>query len=267
MIHWWHRRRIDRYFAGRLDARGEAEMRGVLGRCAACRRHYQLHLVAEAATPAAGDPALDRLWRGIARAAGRPQESTTSPRRPARWTLAAVVAAAAAWLVIVRPYRVADPVPRGAADAASGPVLHIFRPRSASTAQPISDGRIRTGDGLLFAYTNPDGAFTHLMVFAVDESYAVHWYYPAYEHAGDDPQAVPIVQTSEGVELREEIKHALRPGSVRLHALFLREPHRVLEIEAMIRDVVERPRRRIHEDVRLPIPGSILRSELLTVEP
>ena len=63
----------------------------------------------------------------------------------------------------------------------------------------------------------------------------MHWYYPAYRALGEDPAAIPILPGTTGIELGEEIRQRAAPGTARIYALFLREPHRVLEIEALVR--------------------------------
>jgi hypothetical protein len=165
-----------------------------------------------------------------------------------------------------------NPVARGGAlDVAGAPAIHVFRSVSAHAAEPIGTGPIRAGDGLLFAYTNPDPQLTHLMIFAVaptdTQAVAVRWYYPAYRQLGENPEALAILPGTAGMELGEEIHHPLSPGPVRIYALFLREPHRVLEIESLIQKVIEEPRRPVTEETWLPLPGSMQSSLLVQVTP
>lgn len=274
---WWHHRAIDRYFEGRLDAEGEVVMRARLERCAACRAHYDRHLVVEAALSGDGSGATDRLWRSIQRAA--PVAPVRAGRRASTPRLAlggAVLGAAAILLVAIprldssptRGPMITDPVPRGNADAVNTPTLHVFRSVSAHAAEPLADGAsIRARDGLLFAYSSSDPALTHLMVFGIDVAYGVHWYYPAFLRAGDNPEAVPIVAGGQGIELGEEIRHDLPPGPLRIVALFLREPRRVAEVEELVRANVAGPRRTLDAPVSLPVPGSVEPSVMLRVVP
>jgi len=230
------------------------------------------------------------LWHGILLATGRPplSDGTGWASTPAsaqsflawfrgpRGHLALAGALASLLIVVIaghdavirRRPAVGEPVARGELPATpQAPALHIFRSISDRAAEPIGAGPIHAGDGLLFAYTNPDPGLPHLMVFAIDAGYGVHWYYPAFQRAGENPEAVPILPGTTGTELGEEIRHALRPGPVRIYALFLREPHRVLEIETLIRQVLEGPRRLSTDATRLPLPGSAQPSILLEVEP
>jgi hypothetical protein len=282
MTHWWHDRLVNDYFGGRLRVRGEDRMRARLGRCASCRARYRRHLIVEAAMPAGDQGALDRLWQGIARDGGiAPGSAAQAPSSRARFALRGALAVAAAAGILAIAIRlpshdsrrsIVDPVSRGGALYVTGtPAIHVFRSVGEHAAEPIGAGPIRAGDGLLFAYTNPDPQLTHLMIFAVapadGQTVAVHWYYPAYRQLGEDPQAMTILPGTTGMELGEEIRHPLRPGPVRIYALFLREPHQVLEIESMIRQVIEEPHRPVTEETRLPLPGSVQSSVLVQVTP
>lgn len=279
MTHWWHDRLVDDYFDGRLRVRAESRLRARIGRCASCRARYRRHLVVEAAMPGGDERALERLWQGIAAAGGiatpRPAPAPRSrARRLAIW--GALAAAAIAVIAVRLPSRdlgrsTAAPVARGGAtDLTGAPVIHVFRSVSDHAAEPIGAG-IHARDGLLFAYTNPDPQLRYLMIFAVaqtdTQAIAVHWYYPAYRRLGEDPEAVSILPGTTGIELGEEIRQALRPGAVRIYALFLREPHRVLEIESIVRQIIEEPRRPVTEETRLPLAGSVQSSLLVQVTP
>jgi hypothetical protein len=282
MTCWRHGRVVDRYFEGRLDANAEARMRARLARCARCRARYERQLVVEAAlTGGDGAPAADRLWRGIQSATDRTASAavgTSAPRTAsARWLpLGAAAVGAAAILIValprapspMRPPTSPEPVARGDERAVTLPALHVFRSVSSHTTAPLADGAtIGAREGLLFAYSSLDPAFTHLMVFAVDSRYGVHWYYPAYLRPGDDPPAIPIAPGRTGVELGEEIRHELPPGPVRVIALFLREPHRVLEIEELVREKLTEPRRPLADESPLLVRGAAQTSIMLRVTP
>ena len=237
----WHalaRRRIDRYFEGRLGRSSEARMRRHLGACDDCRARYQRHLLAEAALPDGERRAEDRGWQGILAAAQAPAHAAPAPRamRLALPVLAVAGAAAAALVLVPRLRDPAEPVERGgpSSGAPAAPALHLFRAVPGGTSAPLGD-RVRAGDGWLVAYSNPGAEARWLMVLAVDEACGVHWFYPAYERAGEDPAAVPIRTGAEGVELGEEIRHQLRPGRLALVGLFLARPLGVLAVEEAVR--------------------------------
>jgi hypothetical protein len=246
---------LDRYFAGAVGPRGHRRLRGHLDGCARCRDRYQRHLLAEALLPDGDRLQEDRLWRTI-RAGAAPVS-----RRPL--VLAALVVATALVLLVPRRH---DPVERGSgAGALAGPAIHLFRVDGPGRAAPV-DGKIRAGDGLVLAYSNPGNLYDRLMVFAVDEAYHVHWFYPAYQRPDEDPQAVAIVRGRSGVELGEEIRHPFAPGKLRVYALFLDGPERVSHVEAVIGEALARSHVPLDREAPLPLPGE-QRSQLLEVTP
>lgn len=272
MIHWSHRRLVDRYFAGDRDVRRAAAVRARVERCARCRDRYRRHMVAEAALPDGEAHQIERLWQGIQRetsAAVRGPAAVAAPRARGRLVLVGALATLAVFVGVRGALGPSEPVQRGATPAVAAPELHVFRSVGAHRAEPLGGGAgsIQARDGLLFAYSNGDPTLDHLMVFAVDSRYGVHWYYPAYQRAGEDPAAIPILRGTAGAELGEEIRHDLPPGPVRVYAIFMPDARRVLEVEAMLRRLVEEPRRSATEEVRLPIPGAVQQSELLEVRP
>ena len=281
MTCWRHGRVVDRYFEGRLDATGEARMRARLARCAQCRARYERQLAIEAALAGGDDaPAEDRLWRGVEAATDRTTNAPVGKSAPrtarARWLPLGAAAVGVVMILIVAlprspaPPRAAastEPVARGD-EGIVPPALHVFRSVSPHTTAPLVSGAtIRAHEGLLFAYSSLDPAFTHLMVFAVDAKYGVHWYYPAYLRPGEDPPAIPIAAGRAGVELGEEIRHDLPPGPMRVIALFLREPRGVLEIEALVRAQLADPRRPLDDDSPLSVRGAAQTSIMLHVTP
>jgi hypothetical protein len=272
MTCWRHGRAVDRYFEGRLDADGEARMRARLARCTRCRARYERQLAVEAALAGGDDAsAADRLWRGIAAATERTPSVPSAPRNPRWLPIGAAAIGGAVILLVALPRTRApsshEPVARGD-EAAVPPALHVFRSVSPHTTAPLANGATIGGrEGLLFAYSSLDPSFTHLMVFAVDARYGVHWYYPAYLRPGDDPPAIPIAAGRAGVELGEEIRHELPPGPMRVIALFLREPRGVLEIEALVRAQLAEPRRSLEDGSPLSVRGAAQASIMLRVMP
>jgi hypothetical protein len=215
MLDVLHRRRLDRSFCGSAPP---ARMREHLAACPRCRERYRRHLLAESALPDGEERAAERLWREIEGAAGR--------RPTRRWIFPLVLAGATAAMVLLARPR--PPVPRGPSTSLP-PSLHVFR-ASAGAVEPLA-GQLHTGDGLLFAYSNPGDTYRHLMVFADDGRGRVYWYYPPYQREGEDPAAVTIERHRAGVELREVIRQPLAPGPLRLHALFLTAPVTVRDVE------------------------------------
>ena len=251
---------LDRYFTRGLEPRTERAMRGHLGACGRCRDRYQRHLLAESLLPARERLTEDRLWRSI-RAAGVPAR--------ARWGWVSLLAlgAAAASLLLVPRLHTRVPVARGTGVAvAPGAHLHLYRVAAPGRAE-AAGGRIAAADALVLAYSNPGPVYDRLMVFAVDQSYRVHWFYPAFQRAGDDPEAITIARQRAGVELGEAISHPFLPGPLRVYALFLDRPLRVSRVEALVAETLARPGLSIASETLLPVPGAHQETQLLEVTP
>lgn len=115
--------------------------------------------------------------------------------------------------------------------------VHLYR--VAGTAAPTllekDHPDLGSGDGVLVSYTNLGPLpFDYLMVFAVDAQRQVTWLYPAWERASEDPLAIPVRKGAAEVELRSLIRPRWAAGPVAVHALFLRRPLGVHEVEALL---------------------------------
>jgi hypothetical protein len=193
-----------------------------------------------AASVRAGTAAIDRERAEHARA----------PRRPwlRGWSLVgfATTAALAVGLLVVRPAHrsqgtgdeVAGVRAKSASSAAaSAPErwagIGVYRVTGGGPPQRLGE-RISRDDGLLFTYTNLGARpFTHLMIFAVDGSGQVRWFYPAYQQAGTNPASIAI-QANANVPLAEVVRHPFATGPATFQALFSRRPLRVEEVEAWL---------------------------------
>jgi hypothetical protein len=245
VIHALHVRQIDRYFAGRLRPAAATEMLRRLWRCGACRVRYERHLLHERALPDGQARQQERLWGSIIASAGtaaRPSRSrppATKVEGQSLRSLSLLGAGALAGALLLaavgpRGKTVSGPVARGTpVEEAGAPTVHLFRTVGDHQTEPVA-GTIHADDGILIAYSNPGAELSYLMVFAVDAQGGVHWYYPAYEQPGQNPAAPAIRTHALGVELGEEIRHALPAGSLRMVALFLRRPLKVEEVEGMV---------------------------------
>jgi len=250
---------VDRYFTRGLGPRAEAGLRTHLRGCDRCSHRYRRHLLAESLLPEGEALAGERLWRGIRGA------RAVSPSRPA-WVALVLTAGAAAALLLLIPRLRTEPVERGGAGAPPvPPALHLYRVQGAGAA-PV-DARIARSDALLVAYSNPGEVYDHLMVFAVDHRYRVHWFYPPFLRAEEDPVAIPIARGRSGVELGEAISHDFAPGQLRVYALFLDRPERVSGIEALVGATLAAPAAPLGQEVLLPLGGAYQATRLLEVEP
>ena len=70
------------------------------------------------------------------------------------------------------------------------------------------------------------------MVFAVDSRGAVHWYFPAWTDAKENPLAMEIAHGDSLQKLPDAIRHPLVPGKLRVYGLFTDHALTVREVEA-----------------------------------
>jgi hypothetical protein len=278
MIHALHVRQIDRYFAGSLHPAAVTDMFRRLWRCGACRLRYERHLLAERALPDGDTRPADRLWRSIVASADTAAASSPAalPTPPAsgRWFRPSALVTAGALagaLVLVgigtRGRIVPAPVARGGdAEDPGAPTVHLFRSVGEHRTEPVAQ-TVHADDGILIAYSNPRAELSYLMVFAVDIRGDVHWYYPAYEQPGQNPAAPAIRTRALGVELGEEIRHALPVGPLRVFSLFLRHPLRVQEVERMVADAWRARGGSVTALESLPLDDGTQVSRLLEVTP
>ncbi len=164
--------------------------------------------------------------------------ATTPARQPRRaiwWSagLATAVAAVAVALVIA-PWRSHEPgEPRAKGGAASDPDRWVGIALRTGGGEPIGE-RIPRGE-LAITYTNlGPRPYSHLMVFAVDATGEVRWFYPAWQDAAANPTAIAIEAGVADRLLPDAVEHPFPPGGVVVCGLFLRRAASVREIEAAI---------------------------------
>lgn len=240
------------YISGCLSAEETRFLDEHFASCAACRVKRD-----EAGNMVRGlGPADDEFGepRFVARVIETTRESrprqNISPR-PSRYGLlsTAVGVAMAACLagVLVVSLRSRSEPPSTLLESALGPGAFVARsggPKGANLWEsitiyradargyfPVQD-RIAANDGLAFAYLNRSAQpFDYLMIFAVDPTGEVFWYYPAYENPGQNPTSIPIRAAHTRERLPEEIHHQLKPGRLRVYAIFTRTPVTVSSVE------------------------------------
>ena len=211
-----YHRAIDRHFAGTIAVRAERALREHLPDCGACDAYYRRHLVLEAMTPGALG-----AQRRIARSLG------LAPRR--RWAIHLAVAtafAAAVVLVALRPQDDVTMTARGAHPASELVAYQIHGHGHAELREAMAPG-----DELSFAYRNLAGK-PYLLVFAVDDTRRVYWYYPAWTDPARAPTALAISSSNELVELPEAIRHDIAGTSLAIYAAFVTRPWSTVEVEA-----------------------------------
>lgn len=138
--------------------------------------------------------------------------------------------------------------------------LDIFRAR-AGGYEPVQES-IASDDALTFSYRDRSSpAFTHLLLFAIDDSAEVHWYYPA----SAEGKAVSIALTGNaGADLPDQVRYRLGQGSLRVFAIFSREPLQALAVADLAQAELKRLRSTAAMG-RLPLPGTGQHTRLLVV--
>jgi|SRR5688572_12909042 hypothetical protein len=219
---------IERHFAGRVDAREEAELRAHLPDCEPCRARYERHLLLERLTNG-GSRAKQRLARGLG------LRVAAEARAWPRWTaaLTAAAAAAIALIVLVRPGEPSSPdFGTRSGSAALAPALLVYRILPGGPPVQVQ-GRISRNDELAFAYSNPAGK-KYLWIFGVDEHRHVYWYYPAWPEGTSAPPPFAAQLGPGPHELPEAVRHDFDGSRLELYSLVSDEPISVAEIEARV---------------------------------
>jgi hypothetical protein len=261
---------------GELSVNRSRELEDHLQDCSVCAGVLgELERVVRRIAPDEGEFDDPDLAQEIVLRAREGQRVTREPRpswrrRGAVGGAAALAAAAAVLLAVWLPGMDRAPdtegfTARGGSDQAQERWLSFWVFRKAEGGEYTEvrrESTVSPEEHLAFAYLNARGRYRHLMIFAVDEEGRVFWYYPAYERQGTDPHSIAI--RSGKHELREEIRHRLQPGKLRVFAVFSREPLRV----SLVERTVEEHRKRQGGVVgleRLPLAGTRQLSRLVEV--
>ncbi len=136
--------------------------------------------------------------------------------------------------------------------------------RSGQEGYQALDDQLQSNDSLAFSYRNLSQCYHHLMVFAVDQEGQVFWYYPAHSQQGINPASIAIDSEAKDVPLPDQVQHPLRPGSLRLFALFSAEPLRVNAVETAVAQDLLTAESLLHWQ-RINIPDTGQHSILWTV--
>ena len=179
------------------------------------------------------------------------------------WPVLAMPLAAAAVSLIVLPLRSSVPHDSDSSFSARGAAsfdpnrwisLRVFHPGVTPGAYAEVEGTILRDDPLVFSVRNAaQSSYRFMMIFGIQDTGSVYWYYPAYNDAQQNPKSVPIEASAETKSLGEEIRHKLSPGWLRVVGLFSDRPLDVATIERLVeRGLSER--------------GSVVSFELLPIE-
>lgn len=220
---------VDHHFSGRIHPRDEQRLRTHLPGCSTCRERYERHLLLARLDPRAPD-ARTRLARGLGLDA-------RAPAAPWRLALVPVAVACLALLMVRIPWTGTTTgddgfTARGAGNAVADARLRVYAVEPGGHTTLLGP-TLRPDQELAFSFRNPD-AHRFLMVFARDSAGRVYWYHPSWTDPASNPSAVPILPSEDPRELPEAISHALTPGPLSLHAVFLDAPLTVRDMEALL---------------------------------
>jgi hypothetical protein len=255
--------------AGFCDPEPAASLRAHLERCERCRSlHATMAAMTRRLAPDAHEFAQTNLVDDVMRAvrAGQVPARSRTSRVGWRWVWAPMLAASAAIVILLaRPFsqdRADGFLARGATTSPDRWVsVEIYRATGAGYRRVVD--RIAADDALAFAYSNRgDEGYRGLQIVAMDETGEIFWYYPAQQ-----PGAVGVsITRTERADLPDEIRHHLRPGRLRVFALFSKEPHAPADVEHTLRRDL-RLAKGLERMQRVSLPGTGQESFLLTVSP
>lgn len=108
-----------------------------------------------------------------------------------------------------------------------GEAVHVLHPNEVLGAN----------QRLSFVVRNRSKQAISLMIFAIDATNTVHWFYPAYQDVNDDPHSVQVAAEAIEQAFPEAVAPVEpAPGELRIVSLFSSEPLKVSTIEAALRD-------------------------------
>jgi hypothetical protein len=238
------------------DAAGFGEHLKNCERCATLTREHAglASLLRMDATPVAADAQFVQLVMGQCAASPSVASPTPLHRRPWVYGLAAVAAASALWLMRPSGHSAPDVVAaRGTSSREVAPVTPDVLLLRDKTLLPIEHAELHPGDGLVVRYWNSSDEPVYLAVFAIDANSAVHWVYPAYLDATQNPTSIRLDRAVEGKIMGEAVEpEEPAAGPLRIVALLTSEPLSVRQVEAQLAQRLGRltetfPNARVHE--------------------
>lgn len=236
------------FLEGVLEPERAAALRAHFERCPRCAAERdRLAALAGDLAPDAGEfdaPGLADDVLELIRF-DRAADSAPAGRGPARlWAAAAaglvLLAAGAlgAWWALQREPEQSQTgfVARGGAgEAADRWVSFTVYRATGPDAYERVERAIRPHDELAFAYRKRARAgLDYLMILGVDAAGRVFWYYPPYSDPQAEPRSRPVADAERERPLPDRIGHRLRPGRLRLFAVFSARPLAVERVERVV---------------------------------
>lgn len=157
-------------------------------------------------------------------------------KRSLYFALAAMLSAVAVWVAQRSPLSHLDVVTaRGTQshdrDLVTADVLYL----RGSVVAPIEQAELHPGDRIAVRYWNGGDFSAYLAVFALDAQNTVHWVFPAYLDASQNPSSIALSRSPEGRVL-DEVVEPEKPanGAFKMVALVTRAPLTVRDVEARV---------------------------------
>jgi hypothetical protein len=236
MDHQRARALLDRQFAEGVLPAPEAEaLHAHLRSCEVCRDAYDRRVDLERGL--AGDPAAtaDEVARLLAR--GLPEPAVEAPRliapRRRMWTSALAAAAVLVVGLSLGRREVTSELTARSGGPSQGRQawIRVFTASEGAPPKPVNND-FSAQDQLLFSYTNlTDSPFPYLAIAGRDSLGRVHWYYPAYQSAGEHPRSISIKTGVADEELSDAIRTSPSAGLITVCALFTAQPLDVAAVD------------------------------------
>jgi hypothetical protein len=161
---------------------------------------------------------------------------STRRKRSFLYAMAAVVSAFALWFVHHSTRSHLDVfTARGTANhdlaSVTADVLYL----RGAVVSPVEQAELHPGDRIAVRYWNGSASPFYLAVFAVDTQNTVHWVFPAYLDASQNPSSVPLTRSVEG-RVFDEVVEPEKPadGAFKIVALVTSTPLTVHDVETRV---------------------------------
>jgi hypothetical protein len=238
---------------GELSENRARAVREHVADCPACRSEAdKVDQIARAvAAPVAGaavDRSVERLLerlddRDVPDSVGLQGRSRSGRRLVLAGTVAFAATAAAFVLFPYRSPSTREGVFEARGGGSTAPAMRLRRDVGLTLYKLVGDtpvplvagAAVFQDDKLVASVRNIHrGPAVYLLLFAVDAAHAVHWLYPAFEAAGDDPPSATIpYRERETLMATSVVLDTPRPGPLRVVALWTEAPLHVSVIESL----------------------------------
>jgi hypothetical protein len=223
---------------GELAERVALEVRTHLASCQSCgaESHRLDALCRGIAAPLASGSSLSVGSIVAALGEPAPRAAPSTWRRPG-----ALLALAAALLAVVTAGAWWSPQHQHGFTARGGGVKAVdampptsVEPLAGEPPRRITGGETVSGSTRFSAqYRNLGQTDAHLLLFVIDSRSEVHWIYPAYRSQGEDPVAVPLPASSNGLLSEAVGFDDLAAGNALIVSVISPAPTRVRQVEAL----------------------------------